>query len=489
MGSNGELKFSIPDKATRLMLYKTLGKDNSKIPRICVEVAAVVGEFWDSITDHSRKISGIEILKTQAETAQKKLIKAQNDLKKYRDASQKLQAPENLKKPGSPNAKSKQTLANEIVEDLRKNYPDFSQSGVDKNGNVDINSVIDNLNRLMGGLEKGWYDKTEKLYKWQADPVRSEKYFNQEIEQARLDWYQAELPNMFRYYSKLEIVYNNLNGTLLKELEKIKVSIKKENKPSTTPKDNTKDLPEDVLGSFGNVVDALERVAGALQGCTIVKPQEAVTTSTNNISTDVNGNPITGQSTDGNPPQDSGNTGDGKQNNGADSTIQAAGNWSVVMENMASQTAQSMQSTMSSFFFDAINGQLKSLSDYANSFLNSISQAISDKMMDMFTDFIMKGLGFAAEGGPVTGGSTYIVGEQGPEIFVPSSGGTIIPNHQLNSIGAASREVMVNVINKTGRPVDAKQISRFDGQKYIVDVQLDPLNRNTGGMGSAAYAG
>lgn len=37
-----------------------------------------------------------------------------------------------------------------------------------------------------------------------------------------------------------------------------------------------------------------------------------------------------------------------------------------------------------------------------------------------------------ATGGPVTGGTPYIVGERGPELFVPSSSGTIVPNGALS---------------------------------------------------------
>ncbi len=36
-----------------------------------------------------------------------------------------------------------------------------------------------------------------------------------------------------------------------------------------------------------------------------------------------------------------------------------------------------------------------------------------------------------AEGGPVTGGRPYLVGEAGPEIFVPGGSGQILPNHTL----------------------------------------------------------
>ena len=45
-----------------------------------------------------------------------------------------------------------------------------------------------------------------------------------------------------------------------------------------------------------------------------------------------------------------------------------------------------------------------------------------------------------AFGGPVSGGSPYIVGEKGPELFVPGSSGNIVPN---NAMGGAN--IVVNV--------------------------------------------
>jgi len=39
--------------------------------------------------------------------------------------------------------------------------------------------------------------------------------------------------------------------------------------------------------------------------------------------------------------------------------------------------------------------------------------------------------GFKASGGPVSGGSSYIVGEKGPELFTPGASGMITPNHAL----------------------------------------------------------
>lgn len=40
-----------------------------------------------------------------------------------------------------------------------------------------------------------------------------------------------------------------------------------------------------------------------------------------------------------------------------------------------------------------------------------------------------------AAGGPVSGGSPYLVGEKGPELFVPRMNGTIVPNHKMSGSG------------------------------------------------------
>lgn len=42
-------------------------------------------------------------------------------------------------------------------------------------------------------------------------------------------------------------------------------------------------------------------------------------------------------------------------------------------------------------------------------------------------------LGFRAEGGPVLAGKPYVVGEKGPELFVPQRGGQIVPNNEMNT--------------------------------------------------------
>jgi hypothetical protein len=50
--------------------------------------------------------------------------------------------------------------------------------------------------------------------------------------------------------------------------------------------------------------------------------------------------------------------------------------------------------------------------------------------------------GTRANGGPVMGGGTYLVGERGPELFTPSSSGNITPNGGFG--GGANITVNVN---------------------------------------------
>lgn len=57
---------------------------------------------------------------------------------------------------------------------------------------------------------------------------------------------------------------------------------------------------------------------------------------------------------------------------------------------------------------------------------------------------------FRADGGSVSGGGSYIVGERGPEVFTPNTGGTIIPNHALGGGGNVNSTIVVNINGSTG---------------------------------------
>ena len=56
-----------------------------------------------------------------------------------------------------------------------------------------------------------------------------------------------------------------------------------------------------------------------------------------------------------------------------------------------------------------------------------------------------------ATGGPVSGNTPYMVGEKGPELFMPSGSGTIVPNNQMGNMGSTT-----NVTNNYINAIDTK---------------------------------
>lgn len=67
-------------------------------------------------------------------------------------------------------------------------------------------------------------------------------------------------------------------------------------------------------------------------------------------------------------------------------------------------------------------------------------------------------IGRRAKGGPVAGGSPYIVGELGPELFVPRGAGTVVPNDAM-AMASSSNTYNINVNAAPGQDV-GRQIVR-----------------------------
>lgn len=82
--------------------------------------------------------------------------------------------------------------------------------------------------------------------------------------------------------------------------------------------------------------------------------------------------------------------------------------------------------------------------------------------------------GGKASGGHVSGSTPYLVGEMGPELFIPNASGYIKTNNQTKDMlsdGAPS--LQVNVINQTNSEVQSEQAgAQFDGENYVIDVVL-----------------
>ena len=64
--------------------------------------------------------------------------------------------------------------------------------------------------------------------------------------------------------------------------------------------------------------------------------------------------------------------------------------------------------------------------------------------------------GYAAIGGPVQSGSPYVVGERGPEMFVPNSQGSIVPNNRMSGGGGVTVNQTINVTTGVQQTVRAE---------------------------------
>lgn len=92
--------------------------------------------------------------------------------------------------------------------------------------------------------------------------------------------------------------------------------------------------------------------------------------------------------------------------------------------------------------WQAIKDSIKSASDYINNIINQAIQAVNNAISAVsnlasrvgssisgaVTSVVNTVTGKKAGGGTVEAGRTYLVGEKGPELFVPNGGGSIISN-------------------------------------------------------------
>ena len=115
----------------------------------------------------------------------------------------------------------------------------------------------------------------------------------------------------------------------------------------------------------------------------------------------------------------------------------------TAMTVFAQEAARSMQSAFADFLFDPFENGLKGmLAGFINVIRRMLAELAAQQLLSAFFgafagtggivgDFASAALAAIkprAKGGPVTGSSPYLVGERGPELFVPSTAGSIIPN-------------------------------------------------------------
>jgi len=78
----------------------------------------------------------------------------------------------------------------------------------------------------------------------------------------------------------------------------------------------------------------------------------------------------------------------------------------------------------------------------------------------------MEFAGERAMGGPVSSGKAFLVGEKGPEMFVPGANGNIVPNDALG--GGGGTKVIIN--NFTDARPEVKE--RNEGGERVIEVVI-----------------
>ena len=135
--------------------------------------------------------------------------------------------------------------------------------------------------------------------------------------------------------------------------------------------------------------------------------------------------------------------------------------------------------------------QTKSLGDAAKSILNDLSSTLIKLGVNTILGGLTGGAGGIfgslpmllprANGGPVKKGGNFLVGEKGPELFVPKRSGTIIPNDKL--AGGGSTNISVN-IDASGSSVQGnEQQGKELGRVISAAIQSELIKqRRPGGL-------
>jgi len=95
---------------------------------------------------------------------------------------------------------------------------------------------------------------------------------------------------------------------------------------------------------------------------------------------------------------------------------------------------------------------------------------------------------FMAKGGTATGGTPYIVGEKGPELFVPGRTGTVVPNNQLSSGGGVTINQTINVTTGVQQTVRT-EIANLMPRIAQASKQAVLESRQRGGSFATAFGG
>jgi tape measure domain-containing protein len=135
-----------------------------------------------------------------------------------------------------------------------------------------------------------------------------------------------------------------------------------------------------------------------------------------------------------------------------DALIQGSDNWGKSLQQIASSVLVDIANQLIRIF--VIEQAVSAIKSFLTPFNPSTPLGAGGGMVGKFGTFGPNyGIAQRALGGPVSAGSPYLVGERGPELFMPSRGGSIIPN---NALGGGGTSVVVNV-DASGSSVQGDQ--------------------------------
>ena len=170
------------------------------------------------------------------------------------------------------------------------------------------------------------------------------------------------------------------------------------------------------------------------------------------------------------------------------------------MSEFAVQAAHNIQDSLGNQLYDMMTGNFDNIGQsWAKLLAKMASEAAAAQIGSwLFGDFgttkqigglfgtIGEFFGFGggkAGGGSAYAGTSYLIGERGPEIFTPRNSGTITPNSQ---IGGGSINVQNHIHNETGQQMEVDQSSAtFDGMTWHITQHIRALKNNVGGFRDA----
>lgn len=113
-----------------------------------------------------------------------------------------------------------------------------------------------------------------------------------------------------------------------------------------------------------------------------------------------------------------------------------------------------------------------------------IKQTLAKAMVQKFISGPIMAMFGLAKGGPANAGQPYIIGEEGPEVFVPKTNGTVLPNSVLQGGGAGQGMAIGGgtTVNYNISAVDAKSFKRLvsEDPEFIFNVSQAGARRVPG---------